>query len=204
MFSNIGWGEVLVLLLVAVVLIGPERLPDAAEALGKALRQARNWLTDAQDVLKDTVDDDLTEDLKTIQKPVQELVKIRTMGPKAAAVHYLLEDDESLLDLDLGLDDVSLDLKELTGLNELDENTFRLDTTGTETSTITASQAVLGTDDVAYYEKVTQVRTTSDPVTTGSTAAGKTPPPAPDAPITVGDSWEEGSEEDVELSFDED
>lgn len=199
MFSNLGWGEVLVLLVIAVVLLGPERLPDAAEALGKAIRKFRNWVTDAQGQLKDTVDEDFGEDLKALQKPVKEITKIRTMGPKAAAVHYLLDDDESLLDVNLGLEDVKLDLNELTGLNQLDEQ--GLVDTGTTVEQVSAASAVLGTDSVAEYKTMTNIGTR-----TAATANPdqKTPPPAPDSPITVGDSWEEGSEEDVEISFDED
>lgn len=199
MFSNLGWGEVLVLLVIAIVLLGPERLPDAAEALGKGIRKFRNWITDAQGQLKDTVDDDFGEDLQAIQKPVKEITKMRTMGPKAAAVHYLLDDDESLLDVDLGLEDVKLDLNELTELNQVDEQSFL----GSDTSVeqVSAASAVLGTDSVAEYKTMTNIETHS--VATAN-ADEKTPPPAPDSPITVGDSWEEGSEEDVEISFDED
>ena len=63
MFSNIGWGEILVLLVIAVVLLGPERLPDAAEAFAKGIRKFRNWINDAQDQFKDT-DEDFGETLK--------------------------------------------------------------------------------------------------------------------------------------------
>ncbi|MFY9190318.1 MAG: Sec-independent protein translocase protein TatB [Lawsonella sp.] len=202
MFSNIGWGEILVLLVIAVVLLGPERLPDAAEAFAKGIRKFRNWINDAQDQFKDTVDEDFGEDIKALQKPVKEITKIRTMGPKAAAVHYLLDDDESLLDVDLGLEDVKLDLNELTGLNELDKSGFA----GMESAEqVSAASAVLGTDSVTEYKKMTHIESAvATDTSAGPSADTKTPPPAPDSPITVGDSWEEGSEEDVEISFDED
>ena len=39
MFSNVGWGEILVILVVAVIILGPDRLPDAARRLAKGLRK---------------------------------------------------------------------------------------------------------------------------------------------------------------------
>ena len=41
MFSNVGWGEILVILVVAVIILGPDRLPDAARRLAKGLRKLR-------------------------------------------------------------------------------------------------------------------------------------------------------------------
>jgi sec-independent protein translocase protein TatB len=39
--GNVGGGEVLVILLVALVFLGPERLPDVARQLGKAMGEVR-------------------------------------------------------------------------------------------------------------------------------------------------------------------
>ena len=95
MFSNIGWGEILVILVVAVVILGPDRLPEATRHLAKGLRKLRDWANNAQGQLKESVDEDFG-DLKDLQKPVKEIARIKAMGPKAAAVHYLLDDDESI------------------------------------------------------------------------------------------------------------
>ncbi|MDT5223471.1 MAG: sec-independent protein translocase protein TatB, partial [Mycobacterium sp.] len=40
MFANIGWGEMLVLVVVGLVVLGPERLPGAIRWSTGALRQA--------------------------------------------------------------------------------------------------------------------------------------------------------------------
>ncbi|MEQ0574023.1 Sec-independent protein translocase protein TatB [Mycobacterium tuberculosis] len=42
MFANIGWGEMLVLVMVGLVVLGPERLPGAIRWAASALRQARD------------------------------------------------------------------------------------------------------------------------------------------------------------------
>ena len=39
--GNVGGGEILVILLVALVFLGPERLPDLARQLGKAMGEVR-------------------------------------------------------------------------------------------------------------------------------------------------------------------
>lgn len=38
---NLGGGEVLVILVIALVVLGPDRLPEAARSLGRALREVR-------------------------------------------------------------------------------------------------------------------------------------------------------------------
>lgn len=39
---GIGWSEILLILLVALVVLGPKKLPDAAKSLGKSVRELRN------------------------------------------------------------------------------------------------------------------------------------------------------------------
>jgi sec-independent protein translocase protein TatA len=39
MLPNVGAGEIVLLLLVALVLFGPSRLPDMARSLGKGIRE---------------------------------------------------------------------------------------------------------------------------------------------------------------------
>ncbi len=43
---RIGWSEVLVVLLAALVLFGPNRLPEMGKSLGKAIREFRRATTD--------------------------------------------------------------------------------------------------------------------------------------------------------------
>ena len=45
MFANVGWGEILVLIVVGLVVLGPERLPGAIRWTSSALRQARDYLS---------------------------------------------------------------------------------------------------------------------------------------------------------------
>jgi len=59
---DISGGEFLILLVVAVLVIGPERLPKYAEQLGQLAKRARMFLQET----KSRVDDELGEDIKDV------------------------------------------------------------------------------------------------------------------------------------------
>ena len=171
----------------------------------------------AQGQLKENVDEDFG-DLKDLQKPVKEIARIKAMGPKAAAVHYLLDDDDSILDVDLGVQDLTFDLKELTGLNELDESPFQAapeqPVRGPHESAIDASSGA--TTHVHADPASAPTAGWSGPVSTPQQAAfssdslahyrpqqSTSGTVAPGVPLTVGDSWEEAGADEVEISFDD-
>jgi Tat protein translocase TatB subunit len=54
---NIGGGEVLVILLLALIVLGPQRLPDAARQVGKAMSELRRLSSGFQQELKAAMDD---------------------------------------------------------------------------------------------------------------------------------------------------
>ena len=47
MFANVGWGEMLVLVVLGLVILGPERLPGAIRWTSNTVRQARDYLSGA-------------------------------------------------------------------------------------------------------------------------------------------------------------
>ena len=47
MFGNIGWGEMLVLVIAGLVILGPERLPGAIRWTAGSLKQVREYLSGA-------------------------------------------------------------------------------------------------------------------------------------------------------------
>ena len=63
---GLGTTEILIILLVAVIFVGPSKLPDLAKALGRGMAQLRK----ATDDLKDTVESD--KDLKLIKDSFQD------------------------------------------------------------------------------------------------------------------------------------
>jgi TatA/E family protein of Tat protein translocase len=49
---NIGPGELIIILIIALVVLGPGKLPDVASSLGKSVREFRKAATDLQDATK--------------------------------------------------------------------------------------------------------------------------------------------------------
>src|SRR2546421_5235198 len=49
---NVGWGEVLVILLIALLVVGPKKLPELSRSLGKGLREFRRITGEAQQQLR--------------------------------------------------------------------------------------------------------------------------------------------------------
>jgi sec-independent protein translocase protein TatB len=61
---NIGIPELIVILIVALLVIGPKRLPDVAQALGKGLAEFRRAMEDVKDNLKA---DDVKQELNDMK-----------------------------------------------------------------------------------------------------------------------------------------
>jgi sec-independent protein translocase protein TatA len=60
MFGNLGAGEIVILLLIALLVFGANRLPDAGKAVGKGLREFKRALSDAEDSIRRSPDDEST------------------------------------------------------------------------------------------------------------------------------------------------
>ncbi|EME65304.1 Sec-independent protein translocase protein TatB [Rhodococcus sp. GXMU-t2271] len=93
MFGNIGWGEFLVLLVAALVVLGPERLPGAVSWMTRSLRQVRDYASGAKEQLKE----ELGPEFDDLRQPLSELNQLRGMTPKAVITKHLLDGDDSLL-----------------------------------------------------------------------------------------------------------
>ena len=102
MFENVGWGEILVLVIAGLFILGPERLPEAAAWLGRTIRQVREFATGARDQLNRELGPELDE----LRKPLQDLRGLRDFDPKRAVVRTLFNDEPP-------------DLSGLTGLSGL-------------------------------------------------------------------------------------
>ncbi len=59
---NLGAGEVMVILLVALLVLGPTRLPEAARQVGKAMRTIRQVSTGFQDEMRHAIEDSVEAD----------------------------------------------------------------------------------------------------------------------------------------------
>ena len=81
-----------ILVVVALVVLGPERLPGAMSWVAKSLKQARDYATGAQNQLKD----ELGPEFEDFKKPLSELRELRGMTPRGIITKHLLDGDESI------------------------------------------------------------------------------------------------------------
>jgi sec-independent protein translocase protein TatB len=91
-FGNIGWGEMVVLLVAALVILGPERLPGAVQWTSRSLRQARDYASGATSQLKQ----ELGPEFDQLREPLSEISKMRGMTPRSAITKHLLDGDDSI------------------------------------------------------------------------------------------------------------
>ena len=86
MFESLGWGEVAVLLVLALFVFGPDRLPGLASDAGKMLRGVRRQVKS------------LTDDLKTELGPELGDVDLASLHPRTFVQKHLLSDDDDEID----------------------------------------------------------------------------------------------------------
>ncbi|GAB3871721.1 Sec-independent protein translocase protein TatB [Kibdelosporangium lantanae] len=91
MFDSIGWGEILVLLLAGLFILGPERLPGAAAWLGRSIRKVREFATGARDQLRNEMGPEFEE----LRKPLENLRELRNFDPRRMVTQHLFNDEPS-------------------------------------------------------------------------------------------------------------
>jgi sec-independent protein translocase protein TatB len=84
-FNNIGWGEIVVLAIVALFIFGPERLPNVAKEAADGLKKVRRAMTGVREQVNDSLGDDLAH-LKNLD--------LRQYHPKTFIRNQLLADDD--------------------------------------------------------------------------------------------------------------
>ncbi|ABS24282.1 Sec-independent protein translocase protein TatB [Anaeromyxobacter sp. Fw109-5] len=62
---GLGFGEIIIIAILALLLLGPERLPEAAKALGKTLRDVRR----ATDDIKGQIETEIYAEERKAAKP---------------------------------------------------------------------------------------------------------------------------------------
>jgi sec-independent protein translocase protein TatA len=53
----IGWNELVVILVIVLLIFGPRRLPDFAEALGKSIRKFKQATNEARSSIESSTDE---------------------------------------------------------------------------------------------------------------------------------------------------
>jgi Tat protein translocase TatB subunit len=81
---GIGTPELLVILVLALVVVGPERLPELGRTVGRALREFRKVQDEVRDMVETGIGDDLGDVRKELRGTADELR--RTSGEIAGQV----------------------------------------------------------------------------------------------------------------------
>lgn len=81
MFNNVGWSELLLLAVIGLVVLGPERLPKAAADAARMLRQLRAMARNA------------TADLKAELGPEMADLDLASLHPRRLATSLFLDDE---------------------------------------------------------------------------------------------------------------
>ncbi len=101
---DIGWQELFILAVLAIIVIGPKDLPQAIRTITKGIRKARSMARDLQDGMDDVIREAELDDIK------------ETIGGGGMDVAKKIEEA-----VDLDMDDMDLDgdlRKEMTGAVE--------------------------------------------------------------------------------------
>ena len=61
MFDSVGWGELAVLLILGILIFGPERLPKVAADAGRLVRELRRMASGVRQDLRDELGVDVDE-----------------------------------------------------------------------------------------------------------------------------------------------
>lgn len=94
MLDNIGWGEILIILVVALIIIGPERLPGVIKDIRAAIFAARRAIANARAEL----DGEFGAEFDEIRQPLSQAAEWGRMGPRRAITKALLDEDDSFLE----------------------------------------------------------------------------------------------------------
>jgi sec-independent protein translocase protein TatB len=89
-FESVGWGEIFVLVVAGLFILGPERLPSAAAWVGRTVRQVREYATGARDQLRRELGPEFDE----LRKPLEDLRGLRDFNPRTAVRRTLFDDPE--------------------------------------------------------------------------------------------------------------
>ncbi|WP_410569036.1 Sec-independent protein translocase protein TatB [Amycolatopsis sp. cmx-4-61] len=95
MFDSVGWGEILVLIIAGLFILGPERLPEAASWLAKSVRKVREFATGAKEQLRE----EMGPEFDQLRKPLEDLRGLRNFDPKRVVTQHLFDGDADPLGL---------------------------------------------------------------------------------------------------------
>ena len=83
---NVGPFELLVVLAVALIVVGPERLPELARSVGRVLRQFRDVQDEVRNMVSSGVDDDMRQAAADFKKVTGDITRATVLCQEALRV----------------------------------------------------------------------------------------------------------------------
>ncbi|MGV0325505.1 twin-arginine translocase TatA/TatE family subunit [Corynebacterium confusum] len=97
MFSNLGVTEIVVIVLIAVVVIGPERLPGVLQDVRAAIFAARRAINNAKAELNGEVGE-FSKEFDDLRGPLNQAMEWGRLGPRGVLTKALFDGDDSAWD----------------------------------------------------------------------------------------------------------
>ncbi|MBK4137135.1 twin-arginine translocase TatA/TatE family subunit [Corynebacterium macginleyi] len=97
MFSYIGWPEIIVIVLLGIVIIGPEGMPEVIKDVRAAVYAARKAINNAKAELNGEMGS-FSAEFDDIRGPINQAAQWTRLGPKGAITKALFDGDDSAWD----------------------------------------------------------------------------------------------------------
>ena len=97
MFSSIGWPEIFGIVLLGIIVIGPERMPEVIKDVRAAIYAARKAINNAKAELNGEMSS-ITSEFDDIRGPLTQAAQWTRLGPKGAITKALFDGDDSAWD----------------------------------------------------------------------------------------------------------
>ncbi len=91
---GIGLPELIIIMIVALLVVGPKKLPELARSIGKALHQVKNMTDDVKQSFEEVTADDFEEPRKTEEMQTTEATEgggADGIGPEGADASFAAE-----------------------------------------------------------------------------------------------------------------
>jgi sec-independent protein translocase protein TatB len=173
---NVGIGEIAVIVLVCLIVFGPERLPQMARQTGRFLGQLRLMTQGALDQLKQEAD------LKDINLPELRVGSLRTQARDY--VRELLDIEGQMADLEREREEIKANLESVTEADSAAANGAAANGSGSNGST-PGAPTTEGTAPAAAATTVTSATTATASPDAASPGPAAAPKPATEEPAPV-------------------
>lgn len=97
MFSSVGWFEISVVVVLGLIIIGPERMPGVITDIRAAIYAARKAINNAKAELGGELGE-MGQEFESLRGPISTAAEWGRMGPRAALTKAIFDGDDSAWD----------------------------------------------------------------------------------------------------------